>query len=223
MRKPASMKALEKLGRVRLSEHFFMREMLYSEIANFHGIPNIPDDPELWPSRRGPASARSCSSPCTPRSGQVSIRSAFRSVAVNSYGHERVARGYACGETTWNHSRHVWDRRDAAGFMGATACIVIPWFIARHEAGTPWRALAWWVHDHLPYSDMMFFGAKGRNCAFNLRWHEKPDRRIDAFSPRRVLLTKPGVANHTWVTIHRSTPEFPELKALLTGRPSAPR
>ena len=28
MRKPASMKALEKLGRVRLSEHFFMREKL---------------------------------------------------------------------------------------------------------------------------------------------------------------------------------------------------
>ena len=47
MRKPASMKALEELGRVRLSEHFFMREMLYSEIANFHGIPNIPDDPDL--------------------------------------------------------------------------------------------------------------------------------------------------------------------------------
>ena len=47
MRKPASMKALEKLGRVRLSEHFFMREMLHSEIANFHGIPNIPDDPDL--------------------------------------------------------------------------------------------------------------------------------------------------------------------------------
>ena len=38
MRTPASMKALEELGRVRLSEHFFMREMLYSEIANFHGI-----------------------------------------------------------------------------------------------------------------------------------------------------------------------------------------
>ena len=44
MRKPASMKALEELGRVRLSEYFFMREMLYSEIANFHGIPNIPDE-----------------------------------------------------------------------------------------------------------------------------------------------------------------------------------
>ena len=37
MRKPASMKALEELGRVRLSPNFFMREMLYSEISNFHG------------------------------------------------------------------------------------------------------------------------------------------------------------------------------------------
>ena len=43
MQKPASMKALETLGRVRLSEHFFMREMLYSEIASFHGITNMPD------------------------------------------------------------------------------------------------------------------------------------------------------------------------------------
>ena len=47
MRKPASMKRLEELGRVRLSPNFFIREMLYSEIAKFHGIPNIPDDPEL--------------------------------------------------------------------------------------------------------------------------------------------------------------------------------
>ena len=47
MRKPASMKALKTLGRIRLSEHFFMREMLYSEIASFHGVPNIPDDPDL--------------------------------------------------------------------------------------------------------------------------------------------------------------------------------
>ena len=41
MRKPVSMKALEKLGRIRLSPLFFMRDMLYSKIANFHGIPNI--------------------------------------------------------------------------------------------------------------------------------------------------------------------------------------
>ena len=195
MRKPASMKALEALGRVRLSEHFFMREMLYSEIANFHGIPNIPDDPDLAIA----AGTRLCEEllePLHATFGHVSVRSALRSVEVNTYGAERLDKGYNCGKTDWNRSRHVWDRRDAEGFMGATACIVIPWFIPRHEAGTPWQALAWWIHDHLPYSDMMFFAVKGKNCAFNLRWHEKPARRIEAYAPRKVLLTKPGMANH---------------------------
>ena len=43
----ATMEELEELGRVRLSTHFYMREMLYSELANFHGMKNIPDDPPL--------------------------------------------------------------------------------------------------------------------------------------------------------------------------------
>ena len=47
MRKPGSVKSLEDLGRVRLSENFFMRDFLYSEVANLYGIPNIPDDPDL--------------------------------------------------------------------------------------------------------------------------------------------------------------------------------
>ena len=207
MRKPASMKALEKLGRVRLSEHFFMREMLYSEIANFHGIPNIPDDPDLAIA----AGTRLCEEllePLHATFGHVSIRSAFRSVEVNTYGHERSDRGYNCGETTWNYARHVWDRRDAAGFMGATACIVIPWFIPRYEAGTPWQALAWWVHDHLPYSDMAFFP---RYAAFNLRWCEKPVRRIESYVSPKGCLTKPGMPNHAGD--HSSEyPEFPALK-----------
>ena len=107
MRKPASMKALEKLGRVRLSEHFFMREMLYSEIANFHGIPNIPDDPDLAIA----AGTRLCEEllePLHATFGHVSIRSAFRSVEVNTYGAERRDKGYNCGKTPWNRSRHVW-------------------------------------------------------------------------------------------------------------------
>ena len=207
MRKPTSMKALEKLGRVRLSEHFFMREMLYSEIANFHGIPNIPDDPDLAVA----AGTRLCQEllePLHAAFGHVSIRSAFRSVEVNTYGHERSNRGYNCGETTWNYARHVWDRRDAEGYMGATVCIVIPWFIPRYEAGTPWQAMAWWVHDHLPYSDMAFFQ---HYAAFNLRWCEKPNRRIESYVAPKGCLTKPGVANHDGD--HSSEyPGFPTLK-----------
>jgi hypothetical protein len=44
---PKSITALEELGRVRLSRSFFMRDFLYSEISNFYGIPNIPENPDL--------------------------------------------------------------------------------------------------------------------------------------------------------------------------------
>ena len=39
--------ALDDFGRERLSEHFFMRDFLYSEVSAVHGIPNVPDDAEL--------------------------------------------------------------------------------------------------------------------------------------------------------------------------------
>ena len=47
MRKPESVSTLAKLGRVRLSPSFFMRDMLYSEIANIEGLQNVPDFPEI--------------------------------------------------------------------------------------------------------------------------------------------------------------------------------
>ena len=47
MRQPKSVKALEELGRTRLSENFFLRDFHYSEIAVIHGFQNIPDDLDL--------------------------------------------------------------------------------------------------------------------------------------------------------------------------------
>jgi len=47
VRTPQTVSALETLGRVRLSKSFFMRDFLYSEIANFHGKQNIPVNPDL--------------------------------------------------------------------------------------------------------------------------------------------------------------------------------
>ena len=41
------MRGLEDLGRVRLSPNFYLRDFLYSEIANFYGVPNMPENPEL--------------------------------------------------------------------------------------------------------------------------------------------------------------------------------
>ena len=44
-------------------------EMHYSEIANFYGIPNIPDAPPIWRSRPERGAVQSCSNPCMPETG----------------------------------------------------------------------------------------------------------------------------------------------------------
>ena len=211
MNKPGSVQGLTKLGRVRLSRHFFMRDMLHSEVASFHGIPNVPDNPDLA-IKVGKRLCEELLEPLHATFGHVAIRSAYRSAAVNDYCSEQQLKGksgYTCGSTEWNHSRHVWDRLDDNGQMGATACIVIPWFTERYEAGTPWQALAWWIHDHLPYSDMTFYPVY---AAFNLRWHENPARRIDSYVPgSQGLLTKSGFPNQRGD--HSSEyPGFPELQ-----------
>ena len=74
MEKPESVKALEALGRVRLSPSFFMRDMLYSEVANFYGMPNIPDHPD----RAIATATKLCEvllEPLQARFGRISIRS----------------------------------------------------------------------------------------------------------------------------------------------------
>lgn len=194
MRQPKSVKSLEDLGRVRLSENFFLRDFLYSEIAVIHGFPNIPDDPDLAIAA-GSALCQNLLEPLQARFGKVSIRSAYRSSAVNHFDNINKLN---CGRNETNHAGHIWDRRDAQGRMGATACIVVNRFVPWYERTGDWEAMAWWIHDHLPYSDMEFFP---RLAAFNLQWREHPIRRIHSFiPPRRGVLTKPGMDN--WAGKH---------------------
>ena len=185
MRKPGSVRGLEQLGRVRLSPSFYMREFLHSEIAEIHGISNIPDDPDLAIA----AGTKLCGKllePLNDRFGRIVIRSAFRSAAVNGFGN---ANKLNCASNEADRAGHIWDLHDADGHMGATACIVIP-----RLAETDWRAIAWWIHDHLPYSHPQFFP---KLRAFNIQWHENPRKRIDSFIAPRGCLTKPGMANQT--------------------------
>jgi hypothetical protein len=189
MRRIGTMKALEEFGRVRLSPSFFMRDFLHSEISQFYSIPNIPDDPELAIA----AGTRLCEEllePLAARFGRISIRSAYRSVAVNGFGN---AHNLNCARNEANYAGHIWDRRDAEGRMGATACIIVHALINYYEATGKWEAVAWWIHDHLPYHELEFFP---RYAAFNITWREAPVRRISSFiPPRRGVLTKPGMAN----------------------------
>lgn len=189
MKSPKSVAKLEDLGRVRLSRGFFMRDFLYSEISNLHGLPNIPDDPDLA-IEAGTLLCEELLEPLNETFGRIAIRSAYRSPAVNAFGNKH---GLNCASNEANYADHIWDRRDAAGRMGATACIVIPWFADSYEAGADWQQMAWWIHDHLNYSSLFFFRTR---AAFNIQWREDPERRIDSYVEPKRCLSKPGMDNH---------------------------
>jgi len=190
MRKPGSVEGLENLGRVRLSENFFMRDFLYSEIANFYGMQNIPDNPD----RAVEAGRLLCENliePLQARFGKVSIRSGYRSPPVNRKGNEN---GHSCSTNERNFAGHIWDYPDAEGRIGATATVVVNSFVSYYERTGDWQAMAWWVHDHLDYCDMEFFP---RLAAFNLQWRQDPRRSIYSFiAPHKGWLTKAGMDNH---------------------------
>ena len=77
--------------------------------------------------------------------------------------------------------------------MGAVACVALPWMVDRMATGVSWQALAWWIHDTLPYSELQFFP---KLAAFNIGWHERPKRTIYSYAVPRGYLTRPGFANH---------------------------
>ena len=190
MRRPGSVSTLENLGRVRLSENFFLREFLHSEIANYYGIPNIPDDPDLAIA----AGTRLCEELLEPiwrRLGRISIRSAYRSCEVNQKGVGQ----HNCSSNELNYAGHIWDRRDEAGLMGATACIVVHSFLPYYERTGNWQALAWWVHDNIPNNSGLTFFPK--LSAFNITFHELPTRSVYSYvPPAKGWLTKPGMTNY---------------------------
>lgn len=169
MNKPTTVKALEDLGRVRLSRHFFMRDFLYSEISQVEGIPNIPD----FPDRAIEAGRQLCEQllePLQDRFGRIVIRSAYRAPAVNARGAENNNQ-YSCAANEKNYAAHIWDYPDTEGHLGATACIVVPALLPWYDRQGDWTPLAWWIHDNLPYASQFWFP---KLAAFNLRWSGNP-------------------------------------------------
>jgi hypothetical protein len=202
MKTPLSIADLTDFGRVRLSKHFFMREMLYTEVGNFCGVQNIPKDPDLAIA----AGKRFCEEilePLKEAFGHVAIRSAFRSSVLNGYGHELLKKcdlSASCAPNDFNRSRHAWDERDAAGMMGACATVVIPSYVDYFERTGDWKSMGWWIRDNIPVHDEIYFFPK--LGAFNIRWYEgqseKPICFLSEFSATSMkmdLLTKKGESN----------------------------
>lgn len=203
MKRPTTVAALNDFGRVRLSTYFYMRDFLFSEIAATHGLSNVPTDPDLA-IEAGTKLCVELLEPLQRAFGRVAIRSAYRSEEVNELGNSMMKagkNGYNCAGNESNYAHHIWDRRDKNDHLGATACIVLPQFVDACPNPGDWTRLAWWIHDHLPYSSLYFFP---KNWACNVQWHEKPERRIDSWTgwqseegwKKQGTLTKPGMPNH---------------------------
>lgn len=188
MQQPKSVNGLENLGRVRLSKNFFLRDFLYSEISQIYGVSNIPDDPDLA-IEVGKHLCEQLLEPIQEKFGRIAIRSAYRSCTVNQLCNEK---GHSCASNESNYAGHIWDRVDADGFKGATACIVIPALADYVESGGDWRSMAWWIHDNLPYSGLYFFP---KLTAFNISWYEGPSSGISSYIKPVGTLTKPGMPN----------------------------
>ncbi len=148
---------LEDFGRIRLSQNFFMRDFLYSEIAAWHGLRNVPDHPEQA-IHVGRSLCEHLLEPLQATFGRIHIRSGYRSPLVNKFGNDNKLN---CAANEANYAHHIWDYPDAQGRRGASACIVIPWLVDHIGKGGSWTAMAWWIHDHLAYSSLCFFPKLG--------------------------------------------------------------
>ncbi|WP_146589957.1 hypothetical protein [Puniceibacterium confluentis] len=197
--------SLEALGRVRLSRYFWMREFLYSEIGNFHGIQNIPDDPDLAIAR-GRAFCETLLDPLEETFGRIHVRSGYRSATLNRFGNRNRLN---CARNDNPLECHIWDLPQVPV---AGASIVIPWFADRYAQGRDWRDLAWWLHDHLKYSEIWLFP---KLCAFNLCWRPVPARRIDSYiAPRGTLLRAGADPQESLAQRRARYADFPRFRGL---------
>lgn len=196
--------SLETLGRVRLSRYFFMREFLYSEIANFHCLQNIPVSPDLA-IERGRSFCTNLLDPLEETFGRVGVRSGYRSPEVNRFGNENRLN---CARNDYPLECHIWDLPDVEV---AGASIVIPWFVDEYEQGRDWRDMAYWLYDHLPFAEVWFFP---KLCAFNLSWRPgEPLRRIDSYiRPRGTLVRALQVPVEDLATRQKRYADFPVFR-----------
>jgi hypothetical protein len=85
LKAPMSVRAAEEFSRVRLSQSFFMRDFLFSEIAAIERMSNLPDDPKLA-IQAGRGLCENLLEPLQATFGRLAIRSAYRSPEVNEFG-----------------------------------------------------------------------------------------------------------------------------------------
>lgn len=177
---------LEKIGRVRLSHHFFMRDFLHSEIGVAFGIPNVPENPDLA-IQNGQRLCEEILEPIVASFGPIQIRSGYRSPTLNNFGYRNRLK---CASNETNAAAHIWDRLDRFGRRGASACIVIPWCLDNLDPNSDCRAFGLRLRDIVPFDKITLFTAQ---FAFNIGWREEPRGLIQSY--RKAKPAEVGISN----------------------------
>jgi hypothetical protein len=199
--------SLETLGRVRLSKHFYMRDFLFSEIGGFCGVPNVPPNPDLA-IENGRYLCMELLDPLEETFGRLGIRSGYRSPTLNEFGNLNKLN---CAANDNAMECHIWDRGAGPDAIAGTS-LVIPWFADQYAEGRDWRDLAWWVHDHVPYSEMWFFP---KLAAFNLVWRPEAYRTISSYiAPRGMLLRKGESPSEPLASRQNRYADFPAYRGI---------
>ena len=189
MKTPASVKGLETLGRIRLSDSFFLRDFLFSEISAIHGIPNIPDNPDLAIAAGRRLCAELLEPPnADPRRHQYPQRIPLRRA-------ERIrqpAQTQQCLERQGLRRTHLGPPR-RRWLHGGDRLYRHP--AVRRPVCRRGRLAGTGLVDPRPpaLSHLQFFP---KLRAFNIQWHERPRKCIDSFIAPRGCLTKPDMVNH---------------------------
>ncbi len=164
---------LEELGRIRLSENYYARDFLYSEIGSFYKVQNIPQNIDLFV-EAGTCIAQKILEPLRKTFGNVALRSGYRSKELNGFGNKNNLK---CASNESNYAQHIWDEKDKNGNIGAVACIFIPWFNDRFKNELEFTRLAIYLNHHLAgsYNEITFFS---RQDCFNIGYRTNPERNI---------------------------------------------
>ncbi len=148
---------VRKLARVRLSQSFFMRDFLYSDITVEREETNVPIRSEL-----------------AVIAGRELCRTILEPLA-QTFGGLTIVCGYLnpthCRLNRRDPKVHCWGFLDDNETIVAGASIYLPWFMDQHSLATDGKYLAGWVIQNLPCDHVLL------DCDDNsiiLCWTPKP-------------------------------------------------
>lgn len=185
---------------VRLSRSFCLGDFLADPMIAYHGLPNLPQHPELVVIMGRELCTRVLE-PLVATFGALQVVTGYRS--------KEAAKRLQKEETLLMDAAELpftWDALGEDGRpVGAGVVVRIPWVLDREdEEASP--AMGWWVRDHLPCDRVVIPREPG---TLALTWRADPRRELLSLRDAGRWLMTRETAGHAARHAHHY-PGFPE-------------